>query len=298
MKRLAVTLALSFLATGVASAQTPKPPVTGEPETVYSDAQRDRDESLARHFVQSILRPSYSLDGQFTRWKKPICPHVVGLAPTAAYVVERRIRDVAQRVGAPLDRNDPCNPDIVVFVTAHPQALLDAAAQKEFLLVAGMRPRDRLTVQYPVQAWYFGSYRDYNGKVWLDMDCEFYLDTCPPHVAAKGTRLVNGIQAEMNAATILVDTEAVTGMTLGTLADYLALMALAQAPATGRCQPAPSIANLFVTDCGADMHTTALSDIDLAMLTALYETPEEPEKLQWQRIGGNMRRELEKQSRH
>lgn len=282
---------------GAALAQPALPPlIAGPPETIYSDADRARDDALSRRFVQSLLKPSQSLEGQFTRWKIPVCPRVIGLQPTAAYVVERRIRDVAEQIGAPLDRKDPCRQNIVVFVTPHPQELLDATAEKEFLLLAGARRKDRLEVKYPVQSWYFGMYRDYNGRVWMDMDCEFYLDECPPTVAAKGTRLVTGIKAEMIAATILVDSSAVTGMTLGTLADYLALMSLAQTPATGNCQPAPSIANLFVKTCAAQMQVTALSDADMAMLKALYQTAEEPEKLQWQRIGGNMRKNLESQA--
>ena len=94
-------------------------------------------------------------------------------------------------------------------------------------------------------------------------------------------------------ATILVDAEAIKGKTLGSLGDYLALMALAQTPAKGRCQPAPSIANLFLTNCEPIFHTTALSEVDLAMLKALYKAPDEPETLQSIRVIGNMRRILE-----
>ena len=97
----------------------------------------------------------------------------------------------------------------------------------------------------------------------------------------------------MGAATILVDAEAIKGLTLGELGDYLALMALAQTPATGRCQPAPSIANLFLKECDADLRTDGLSDADMAMLLSLYQTPDEPEKLQMVRLIGNMRRSLE-----
>jgi len=92
---------------------------------------------------------------------------------------------------------------------------------------------------------------------------------------------------------VLVDAGAITGLTLGSLGDYLSLMALAQTPATGRCQPAPSITNLFLKDCEADFHTTSLSEVDMAMLTALYQTPVEPEKLQQQRLIRNTRRNLE-----
>jgi hypothetical protein len=294
MKSLAAALALSVLATGAALAQTPKPPVTGEPETVYSDAQRQKDDQLSRRFVQSLLTPSYNLEGQFSRWKKPVCPRVTGMAPTAAYVVERRIRDVAQRIGAPLDRDDPCVANIVIFITPQPQAMLDALVAKNHWLFDASPVRE-LKVHYPVQAWYEGLYRDFDGIAHRDLPWEILCLWCssPPPIPVNDTRLRLGVQPEMGTATILVDTRAITGLTLGELGDYLALMVLAQTPATGRCQPAPSIANLFLKDCEADFHTTALSDADMAMLTALYQTPDEPEKLQEMRLIANMRKNLE-----
>jgi hypothetical protein len=288
----ALALVLLLLGAGAAWAQTPAPPA-GEPETVYSDAQRQKDDQLSRRFVQSLLRPSYSLEGQFAKWKHPICPHVVGMQPSAAYFVERRIRDVAQRIGAPLDRRDPCKPNIVVFVTGQPQALLDTLAEKELWLFAASS-RQELTVRFPVQSWYFGYFIDDKGFRVPDIPFEDVCAWCSaPSVPANDTRLRLGIRPDMTTATILVDSSAIAGLTLGSFGDYLALMALAQAPATGRCQPAPSIANLFLKDCDSDFHTTALSDADMAMLTALYQTPDEPEKLQAQRLIANMRRNLE-----
>jgi hypothetical protein len=286
----ALALMLLLLGAGAARAQTPALPV-GEPETVYSDAQRQKDDQTSRRFVQSLLRPSYTLDGQFSRWKIPICPRVMGMAPAAAYMVEKRIRDVAQEIGAPLDRRDPCAPNIVIFVTGRQQILLDAMVAKDhWLFDAG-----DTTVRYPVQAWYMNVLRDYDGGLHMDVPWESICPDCstPPPIPANDTWLHTGIQAQMGTEVILADIAAISGLTLGELGDYLALMVLAQTPATGRCQPAPSIANLFLKDCEADFHTTALSDADMAMLTALYQTPDEPEKLQGMRLIANMRRNLE-----
>jgi hypothetical protein len=295
----ALALVLLLLGAGAAWAQTPAPPA-GEPETVYSDAQRQKDDQLSRRFVQSLLRQSDSLEGQFSRWKDPICPHVHGLRPTAAYVVERRIRDIAQRIGAPVDRKSPCTPNIGIIFSAEPQQSLDSiAAARPFLLQGG---NQKPVVIYPVQAWYTAFRTEYDGFRVLDIpreDAEPWRDYIPkvsndlPWSKANLTRLHSGETTEIAAATVLVDTKAAAGLTLGELGDYLALMVLAQTPATGRCQPAPSIANLFLKDCDSDFHTTALSDADLAMLTALYQTPDEPEKLQAQRLIANMRRNLE-----
>jgi hypothetical protein len=298
MKAYGIALILLALPVIVHGQPAPQPPqVASEPETIYSDALRQKDELLSRKFVQSLLSPSYTLDGQFSRWKAPVCPHVIGMTPVAAYLVERRIREVAQRVGAPLDRNDPCVPDIVIFVTPEPRATLDALVAKNHWLFDAW-PLTSSKSDFPVQAWYANILRDYNGMPHLDVPWEILCPDCltPPSIPANNTRLKTGIQPQMGAATILVDSNAITGMTLGSVADYLALLALAQTPATGRCQPAPSIANLFLKDCEADFHVATLSDTDLAMLTSLYQTPDEPEKLQMTRLIGNMRRNLEGES--
>ena len=60
----------------------------------------------------------------------------------------------------------------------------------------------------------------------------------------------------------------------------------------------PGAASAVVGDLTRPINmAAALSDVDLAMLTALYQTPDEPEKLQATRLIGNMRRNLEGESR-
>jgi hypothetical protein len=276
----------------------------GEPETVTSDAQRLKDEQLSRRFVQSLLRPSTSLEGQFAKWKGPVCPQVHGVNPASALVIERRIREIATRAGAPVDRDDPCIANVSIIFTDQPQARLDAlAALRPFLLQGNDQ---KLTVRYPVQVWYAALKEDYAGNKQLDIPwqiAEPWRDCIPgvvcdlPQSRSNDSKLHSGQTTEIATVTVLVDNAAVTGLTLGEMGDYLALMTLSQTPATGRCQPAPSIANLFLKDCSADFHTTSLSEVDLAMLTALYQTPDQPEKLQAMRIVGAMQRNLEGESR-
>jgi hypothetical protein len=112
-------------------------------------------------------------------------------------------------------------------------------------------------------------------------------------MASNYTQLLTGIQPEMNIALVIADSAAIRGVALGPLADYLALLGLMQASVTGQCQPAPSIANLFLTSCESDFRTTGLSNADLALLTGLYQTPDEPERLQKVRIINHMRKNLQ-----
>jgi hypothetical protein len=301
-------------------------------ETVYSDAQRERDQDLSRRFVQGVLAPSASFEDQYAKWKSPVCPNVYGMSAASKFLIERRIREVAHEVGAPVNRADPCTPNITIIVTPEPQATLDSIAAAAPFLVVGGKKR-QLTVTHPIQSWYTTFRRDYSGLVQLDLAWEDAataaagapagvaplstdasigvaeagntsgiagmsagvtgsLEQDIPRVRAQGGRLSTGVSPEMAGVVVIVDSKAIMGMTLGTLGDYFALLALAPSPVTGHCQVAPSITNLMA-NCATDVKTNSLSVVDLALLTGLYQTPEKPEMIQKARIIGNMRRSLE-----
>ena len=291
---LAMTLLL--LGSGSSFAQTQG---TVPVETIYSDAQREKDFTASSRMVETMLAPSHSIDNQYARWKHPVCPHVYGLTPVAAWVIEHRIREVARQVGAQVDHNDPCIANIGIIFSAQPQASLESIATKSPFLLAG--GSQKVVVKYPVQAWYATFKVDYDGYKTLDVPWEIADPAREesaaggPQVAANDSRLHTGLTSEMGAATVLVDSKAVTGMSLGELADYLALMTLAQASQYGVCQPMTTVANLMLDTCPAQEVTRALSHADIALLTALYAVPDQPEILQKQRIVGAMRRSMEQQ---
>ena len=282
-----------LLLTSAAQAQ---PQMSAPVETVTSAAQRAQDDDTAHRFVQSLLAQSPSMENQYAKWKASVCPHVYGLTPVAAYVVERRIKEVASQVGAPVDRNDPCIPNIGIIVTTDPQKSLDSLSRRAPYLVLTSSRRTKVT--HPVETWYASMLRDYNGKLNFDQSWEDAGLDGPPMVPAQLSRLSTGQTAEMGAATVLVNAQAVTGLSLGALADYIALQTLAQSQVSDRCQTVPSIANLLLPDCNAANHTDHLSDLDLALLTGLYAAPDRPELLQRQRIIGAMKRTLEAQRTH
>src|SRR5665213_815449 len=57
---------------------------TAPVETITSQAERARDDNMARSVVQSLLAQSQSMENQYARWKAPVCPHVYGFTPVAA----------------------------------------------------------------------------------------------------------------------------------------------------------------------------------------------------------------------
>jgi hypothetical protein len=294
--KYAVAGLLALTVFGAARAQTPDRPITpGSTESVIVHSQRVKDWNFSAGFVRSLLRPSFMLQGQFATWKLPVCPRVKGMSAASAHLIEQRIREVAKKIGAPLDQSDTCAPNIVIIVSQEPQTILDGLKDKDRMLFAST-PVGELQMHYPVQVWYYSIDRDYNGKTFTDGPIDAALSTSfwdIPQMKSNNTRLYTGIQPETRIATIIADSNAIKGVALGTFADYVTLLSLAQAPVTGQCQPAPSIANLFLSNCGGDFHTTGLSTTDLAMLTGVYQTPDSPERLQKVRIINNMRKNLE-----
>lgn len=284
---------------------------SGPPETVYSNAQREKDLTVSQEMVGTMLAQSFSLENQYARWKDPVCPHVYGLTPVAAWLVERRIREVAQLVGAPVNRNDPCDVNIGVYFTSQPQVSLESISAASPLLIQGGSQKRQM--KFPVQAWYTSIMTDYDGAKYIDIpfdvsnpasDCILSYNpsgggssgTCAmPYVKANDSRLHTGLTTQMAETIVLVDSNAVMGMSLSDLSDYLAFMTLAQSSQTGVCEKFSTIANMMLKNCGDQDTPHRLSHIDIALLTALYQIPDSPEVLQKQRIVGAMRRSLEAQ---
>jgi hypothetical protein len=288
-----------------ATAQAQPPNTTVQPraiERMTVRAQRMKDWNYSARFVKSLLRPSYLmgstlLDNQFPVWKKAICVRVNGMAESSATLIEQRIRDVAKQVGAPVEASQTCTPNVIIVVSDEPKMILDGLKSEKTILFASTSLRD-LQIHYPVQVWYYNEDRDDRGQYWVDappdsLAAPVSMDTSNIHMASCTTHLYTCIQPEMKVAMIIADASAIKGMQLGAFADYITLLSLMQAPVTGQCQPAPSIANLLLPQCESQLHATALTNTDLALLTALYHTPDTPERMQQVRLINNMRINLE-----
>jgi hypothetical protein len=290
-----LVLVLSLVA-GTAVAQTPAPapapPSGAEPETVYSDAQQQQDQSLSHRTVESLLAPVEGLESQYSRWKRPVCFNVYGLAPAVKYVMERRMKEIAAQVGAPLDRDESCAPSVTIVFTTDPPATLESVAKVRPWLVPGLGMiRSRVREEQPIQAWYATGVRGSNGRMSLLYDG---YDDEPQRI---GTSVFNhldsGIETEIASVLVVVNTKTIMGMPLGSLADHFALVSLAEANFSRKCKPIRTVANLMHKDCDPALTATEITPGDTAMLTGLYKTPDDRlQQVQKQRIMGNMRKSL------
>jgi hypothetical protein len=292
MKAAMATLALVVLASAAMAQDASPPPAPGEPETVTSEARRERDnQSVSLDFLRTWLDPAYPSDEQFAFWRVKVCPRVWGLTPAASWTIEHRIKDVASQVGAPVDWADNCKtPNVLVIVSPEPQATLDDLADKVPILVA-MQDIKRLKIKYPIQSWYVHLVGDYDGRKTIAIETD---DGSPPVYKAAGSRLESGLWFGLGMATVIVDAKAVTGLSLPALADYVTMAGLSETVQRGWCHPVPSIANLMVKDCPAENRSDSLTELDLQMLTGLYHSDDAPGLLQRQRIAKMMREGMAK----
>jgi hypothetical protein len=286
--------------TALAQPAPPKPPtgqvkmISGLPvESVTVIATRPSEEAIT-NFVETRMAPTRFL-GKMARWRRQICPLTVGLGDKYAKYVTQRIRDIAAAVGAPVNADATCRPNIEVFFTTTPQALLDNIRKTgpAFLgYYSNSSQADELAkVNHPIQAWYTTESLDYDGTSQIDMGpcnrgptvnrlavgvdangspIEITLP-CTTIVHASGSRLGNGLDSGFNNVLIVAEPAKLFDYEVGSLADYITMLALSQPASLDSCQELPSISNLLAKGCASA--SSKITDGDLAYLQGLYRTP-------------------------
>jgi len=83
-----------------------------------------------------------------------------------------------------------------------------------------------------------------------------------------GNRLGDGLSSGFNHVLIVAEPAKLLDYEVGTLADYIAMLALTQLKSLDTCQPLPSIVNMLAQGCGNNPN--ALTENDVAYLKGLY----------------------------
>jgi hypothetical protein len=109
-------------------------------------------------------------------------------------------------------------------------------------------------------------------------------------VAVTGSRLGDGLRSNLYHVIIVADSGKLLAFEIGSLADYIALLALSQINIPESCPPLSSIVNLLGS-CG--QKSSALTESDLGYLKGLYRMgPERSLRTQQDEIAYQMERSL------
>ena len=292
----AALIAAAVLPASAQPAGPAKPAFALPPESVTVTATKP-SEDVIKGYIDKRIAPTRVV-GRLARWTKKMCPQTIGLGPKYATYVTRRIRDIAVAVGAPLDEDLNCRPNVEVVFTTTPQVLMDNVRKKQPILLGyhdNMSQADRMAkVSFPIQAWYTTESMDIDGNRSVDSGrCGFENNVslgapgtsdmqtgaalqmslpCAIVVHSNGFHAHDGLSSGLFNVLIVAEPAKLYDYEVGTLADYAALLALSQPFAQDNCQDLPSISNLFAPGCTAAANH--ITDGDLAYLRGLYKMPE------------------------
>lgn len=267
------------------------------PESITVTVARPSDETI-KSFVETRAAPTRML-GKMARWRRGICPLTLGLGDKYAKFVTQRIRDIGAAVGVPVNSDPNCKPNIEVLFTTQPQAFMDNVRKSAPAFLGyydnNSQADEMAKVTHPIQAWYSTESVDYNGSGQIDTaKCGgrgTSLNVLPLQVTGEiqpqgfvtidlscarvmqwtGFRVNSGQDSGFYNALIVAEPAKLTDYEVGSLADYITLLALSQPASLDICQQLPSISNLLAKGCTSA--SSKITDGDLAYLQGLYKVP-------------------------
>jgi hypothetical protein len=281
--RRAAIVASALLAQQVAAAASPTAaPGTGITQITVVAPRPPEPHEIAGDNVATFIRihgkPGKRI-GQLGRWVEPVCPATQGLTPGFNDFVTARLQAIAAAAHVPQQTSQHCETNILIVFTTEPQVFLDDVARRRpnwlgFHFEAEV-PKLK-TMNRPVQAWY--STATHNRSLELHFSSPLagaQSDTALDHPsgstpgAALGSRLSTGMESFIVFTLVVVDTKKIVDHTIGPIADYIAMMVLAQTQLTEDCGELPSILDLMTPKCRGSAPDSITAG-DIAYLKALY----------------------------
>lgn len=229
-----------------------------------------------RDFIDEVAAPARSRG--YARWQRGFCTGVHNLDATVAQYIIDRISSLAQELG--VEPGEPgCSPQVnIVFVTnaRETASLLVEREPRVFRPIfgnagmdLGLEALDEFTQSEKAVRWWHVS---------MPVDARTgapavrFPGQPPPVILKTGvSRLYNGIRDDLRYVIVIVDSSKLAGTTWQQLADYLAVVSLAQIDPWAEPTEFDTILNLFSNPAAY----SGLTDWDRSYLQALYTFDQE-----------------------
>lgn len=238
-------------------------------------------EQMVRDYVREVARPVYGRN--LARWDDPICVGVANLQADAAQYIVDRVSTVANDLGL-RTREPGCSPNVLIVATDQPSevaaAMVDRSPRSFRTGASGTNlGRSALnafrTSTKPVRWWTVSVPVDSETgerAVRMPGECRHPCDK-PIHFAPiinvdSVSMMRTQIVDNLNRVVIVVDANQVAEVSAQQLADYIAMVSLAQIDANADTSAYSSILNIFEHPTDA----ASLTEWDMAYLRGLYES--------------------------
>lgn len=274
----------AILLAGPTLAQTTEPP-----EIIVEGTKEYEDQ--VRQFVNSLTEAP--IGGQISRFDLGVCPAAVGLPEGQNRAVADRVRQVAIAAGIPVAEG-ACGPNALVIVADDKQQFIDGlwAKYPQYFTDAWGRHVKPGKQPGPSAAWHVDSLLDSNGTVpGQELLWRYFITN-----SMDTSRLMPGALPHFVAGILVIEREALTGLTTTQLADYAAMRIFARADPAKLKGSAPTILNVIDAPMNSAVPVT-LTEWDLGYLRALYASNDRQfASQQRHEIQSRMRKELARSS--
>ena len=215
-----------------------------------------------------------------TRFTLPVCPAVFGLAPQQAAFVAGRMRQVAAAAGVPL-ANQPCDANAIVIVTSSKAATIQGLEKDHadyFPAEWNVRQiRDLEQDPYPAAAWQFEGLLTPDGIRVSETSDPSLLDPVDPGALAAATapttlpasRMRPAIKRDVMTSVLVVQADALKGLTTTQFADYAAMRTFARTDPRRATAASDTILKVIDAPMGTEV-PMSLTAQDLQFLKAYY----------------------------
>ncbi len=228
-----------------------------------------RASELAATFVETIGAPATSR--RLARWPDSICVSVANLSAAPAQYLIDRVSQIAEDLG--VRAGEPgCSANVVIVAAADASAVANGMVEEYRRAFrpggSGMTRSlavldDFKTTERPVRWWHVSVPTDSETG---DRAVRLPGEDPPMVNVSRASRLRTDIRDDLNKVFIVIDVDLLEGTTITQLADYIAMVAMAQVDAKSPTAGLPTILNLFDEPAA----TPGLTEWDLAYLQALY----------------------------
>jgi hypothetical protein len=237
-----------------------------ESVTVEARRRRERIDKQVSEFVYSIAGPGKV--ESLARWNVPVCVATAGLTAAEADFVKKRITQIAADADVPVG-GPACGPNFAVIVTTEPEKLLKAWWSEEhrlFNLDRGAGGVNRfIQTDQPVRVWHNAC----NSPSGIPAHAFSTSQHCGSG-SGTGSRLSWAAVRAVYTAIVVVDLDQIEGLTFGQVADYVAMIGLAQIRPNQEMGEVPTILDLFALS-GTE-RSKGMTEWDQSFLKAVYAT--------------------------
>ena len=289
-------MALSWQAANAGSADGSVPPPTSQIASSPADTQLQTVTIKGARSARELKRQAHQFvtsevfqrpDESLMRWNSPICPVMQGLPVTFNEFIQTRITQIASGARAPV-AGTHCEPNLYVFATSNPGALLKklwAANPRMYDARNGLGgARAFVHSQRPVRVWYNTDQQcrgSHSAGASIEMKgsgaggnmaqgAASPVDTTSSSFCSDaGTRLRYSAVNSISSVYIVVDMNQMKDVSTIQLADYVAMIGLADVRPGADPGTVPTILRLFQDSRGPPR---GLSEWDQALLYSLYNT--------------------------